>query len=372
MVFKRPGSASWQLGPMRAGGIAIPRLSTGVKDKATAAAVERALRELATSGYADLVKQVSLRELRPLDLYVARLQGEEELERIRNRATDRPLTEVVAAFKPLASDRNIEAGLKQLLEFAPKDARFSWLQTPKHLSELYARAVKDGRKPNSVRRSLHRAVSDLLRHELGRGRTLGVMADVKIPSSNDERVVMLSPDEIAKALRHADYEIQPAIGLALTTGIDRGPMLALRAKDFDEATGILWVPDTKTSARPRKLELSPEAQAYVRMAAAGREPHEKLFDLTERQVRSRWEAIREKIGRPDVRWKDLRGVFATYYLEAGGSPRELQNILGHAALNMTLRYVRRLPVRSGPQMGGAAAAMGLSRVHLQIEKGEQK
>jgi integrase len=362
----------WQMGPMRAGSIAIPRLSTGVKDKTTARAVEQSLRELATSGYADLVEQVSLRKLQPLDLYVARLRGESELERIRKSSTDSLLTDVVAAYKPLASDKRIKAGLKQLLELAPTGARFSYLETPKHLSEMYARAVEAGRMPNSVRRSLHRAVSDLLHHELGRGRMLGIMADVKIPSANDERVVMLSADEIAAVLRHADYEIQPAIGLALTTGIDRGPMLALRARDFDPTTGILWVPDTKTGARPRKLELSPEAQAYVRMAATGRESHEKLFDLTEQQVRSRWEAIREKIGRPDVRWKDFRGIFATYFLEAGGSPRELQNILGHAALNMTLRYVRRLPVRSGPQMGGAAAKMGLGRAHLRIEKGDQK
>ena len=79
--------------------------------------------------------------------------------------------------------------------------------------------------------------------------------------------------------------------------------------------------------------------------------------------------VREAIQRPDVRWKDLRGIFATYYLLAGGEPRELQRILGHGTMAMTLRYLNNTPAGNRKGLKEMACKLGLpGGRHLNIAK----
>lgn len=80
------------------------------------------------------------------------------------------------------------------------------------------------------------------------------------------------------------------------------------------------------------------------------------------------DAIRTGIGRPEVRWEELRGVFATYYLQAGGEPRTLQHVLGHAAISMMLRYLRRILVESRRHVSETARRAGLITPVLKFEK----
>jgi integrase len=227
---------------------------------------------------------------------------------------------------------------------------------------------------NTVRRTLHRAVSDLLTRRYSRGRMLSVIADVATPGENDERTVWMSPEEIQQAIALADVTFAPVIGLAVTTGIDRGPMLLDYVRDYNEEMGLLNVRDSKTDERPRSLYLRgapvlENAEHWLRQLIAGRDPGEKLVRLSPRQLRDRWEPIREAIGRKDIRWKDLRGGFATYYLLAGGQPRELQHILGHATMTMTTRYLRRVPPGNVEQLRAAARQIGIpAGGHLRIER----
>lgn len=380
MPFKRGGRPTWYVGPLTAGGIYIPRMSTGVKDKQTATGIEAMLRTLPTQGYADLIEDVISERLKVSELYSAYNSpgAPGKLQALRDRKNDSLLGELIGSPAEYATeatanglqkrrlvkeatgmyarltDERAAAGLTQLLDLAPEGARLSWLKTPSNVTELYRRAIlgEGGtpRKPNSVRRSLHRAVSEVLAHTLGRGAMLRVMADAKIPGENDERVVILTPSEIEEVLELADPEFRPVIGLALTTGIDRGVMLKLRVSAYEESTGTLSVlSDTKTSARPRMLILRGEpvlenSEYWLHQLTSGRRSFHSLVQFTAKEIRTRWEAVREAVHRPDVRWKDLRGTFATYYLQAGGDPRNLQHILGHSGMAMTLRYLRRVPV----------------------------
>lgn len=346
--FKRAGSKLWYLGPLSAAGIHVPRLSTGARDKATATAIERSLHELAATGWADLVERVASRDLKPITLYIAKLGGREKLEALRREATDPPLLEAIKVHRALAMDQRVKDGLAQLEAAIPIGARRSWVTDPVNLTGLYDGAIAGGLRPNSVRRSLHRAVSELISREFGRGRMLAIMADTRVPSELDERRVLLTIAEARRALDACDEEFRPILGLAMTTGIDAGPMWALRAYHYDESVGTLGVPDEKALDRARTLSMRGEpilehAEVWLRRLVAGRRPDEPLMPFVRRGLRTRWEAVRLAIGRPDVRWKDLRGVFATYYLLAGGEPRELQAILGHSTMAMTTRYLRRLP-----------------------------
>jgi len=358
-AFKRRGRRYYEIEPVLPVTGPIGRLSARWTSRRAAEAVERALHELDVTGWSDLCRAVRERRIRVMELYDAKIRGEAALLALRERLEDVELAAVVREYRELVTDRRVREGLDQLLELAPLVAgeaaglervdslMFGWLRQPANLTRLYARAMQT-RRPNSVRRSLHRAVCELLTYRLGRGEMLRVMADVRKPGERDERTAMLTPDEIEAALRAADPEFRPVLGLAVTTGIDRGVMLALRVADYDERAGTLRVPDLKTAARPRTLVLRGEpilenAEYWLRLLVAGRRPAEPLVPLTAGQIRSRWAAVRRRIGRSDVRWKDLRGVFATWYLAAGATVRDCQYVLGHATITMSVRYERRLP-----------------------------
>ena len=376
--FKRRGRPCYYVGPLNAGNIHVPRLSTGVKDKQTAKSMEASLHELAIT-YPDLVERVAAGDLTLQELYTARVRGEAALRALREpteTAVDDPsLLDIIGeeagdgtpatGLRAILTDNRVLAGLDQLLDLAPEGATLSWLGQPRNLSALYARALKQGRKPNSVRRSLHRAVSEVLVQEIGRGRMLAIMADAKVPSEYDERVVGLTPAELDRLLAACDEEVRDIVEAAVLTGVDQGPLLRLRPTDFrDSLNGAtLHVHDTKTASRMREIPLSRAAARLFQRAVAARALREPVFALTYQQLRGRWEAARKAVGLEHVRFKDLRGVFATAFLAAGGNVKDLQHILGHTTPAMTLRYIRRLPLRQQGAMDGAAQVLGLDGTH---------
>lgn len=366
-AFKIKGTPVYRIEPSIEGVGRLPRMTTGVRDKRIAEQMEGMLQQLARTGYLDLVCQLRDGDVTLMEIWNAHLSPGREaaLNALRIRKDDPLLSVAVEQRTAAVSDDRVKGGLAQLVKLAPEDARLSWLLEPTHITGIYEKALRT-HAPNTVRRSLHRAVADLLTRHFKRSRMLAIMADVVVPHENDERKVMLTRDEIANLLNAADEEFRNAIGFALTSGVDQGPQRQLLVRDLDERTGILHVRDEKTPFRNRRFLLDADAQRYFLLASAGKDQDERVFPYTKDQLDKRWRAVRTAAGREDVRWKDLRGVFATYFLEAGGSPRELQLIMGHSTLAMTLRYVRQMAATSG---SGVGRAMGLGKTRLRIEKG---
>lgn len=374
-AYRTGGSGPFKIGPKRLpGGVEIGRISTGTHDKRAADIMELAVEELAMSGWGDLVGRLG-KDLRLPDLYAAKLQGPDALRSLRDQATDPPLSKVITRAETYIDDTRARHGLKELRGYLEQmgqaGARLSWLSNPVNINALYVHArAASGKPANSIRRSLHRAVSEILRTELGRGKMLAVMADVKKPAANDERTVDLTPAQIQTLLDELDDEVRPVIEFALTTGIDLTPILRLRPQDYDPDTGTVQVDDRKTASRKRSVPVPAAAEVIIRRHALGRPEDAPLFGLTRWQVGHRFDAARKAAKLPEVRIKDLRGVFATNYLRAGGSPKDLMSIMGHTSMTMTLRYLRRLPARQRAEMDAAAERMGLGRKQmLKVERG---
>ena len=284
MAFKRGGRPTYYIGPLTVAGIDVPRISTGVANGRAAKSMETALLELATSGYSDLVRQVAAGNLTLAEVYEAKLTGEEALNRLQTRGGDPLLSDIIgemgrSGLHAVLSDERTLAGLELLRTLTRRDARLSSLCDPKQITSLYERAIQGTdrnapRRPNTVRRSLHRAVSEILTHEFGRGKMLAIMADVRMPWENDERIVFLSREEITRALEITDPEFRPVIGLAVTTGIDRGACRTTRVRHYDPGTGVLTIVDTKNVSRPRTL--MPRGEPVLKRGAlapfAGRGP----------------------------------------------------------------------------------------------------
>lgn len=349
--------------------------SSGTKNREIARSMQNYVKETWLRD-PELVRGVIAGKYSLRALWVARQEG--RVDELRALLKDPLLADVVKKFRPHVRDRRIEDGLDLLLELAPAGARLSYIASvptnpgdpsgAKNISDLCGTAMAAGRRPNSVRRSLYRSVSDLLKYEVGKVRTNMVLTDVVKPGEKDERDVKLAPEEIERILNLADDQMRDVISFALLTGIDRGPIERLEVRDYHPEDETADVPDTKTDARPRRIPLSAPAAAILRRLTARRRPSERVFGLTGRQIQNRFEKIREDAELPHVRFKDLRGVFATYW---PGTLKELMQAMGHGNAKTTMRYIKNQPVAKRDQMDAVAERMGLTRPYLRAEGGAE-
>lgn len=376
MPYKRKESPHWYVRPtIHVPGKGKRRLgpwSTGTKDKTRAQAIERTLKELPMMGYGDLLELVP-DEVTPADIHVAKLHG--TLDELRRIGNDPKLHPIIDEVRGMVSWRK-EVGLDHLESLTTEKDRISLLMDPAEVRKLLHRREREGKvQRNTVRRGMYQAISEVLQHHLGdREEALAILRRVNYSKMDDERHVVLSPAQIKKLVAAARKAVNPLfrqyVVLALSSGIDRSPLLRIQPEHFDERTGELQVFDTKTQARPRRLELGDSAQTALRTAIrlSDAEDGQAVFPWTIHEVRNRWEWTREEAGLEHVRLKDLRAVFATNYLRANPDDiRGLQEILGHKRLETTMRYVKRLPVKSGAGMNAAEEQMKLGGSHLQKE-----
>jgi site-specific recombinase XerD len=73
---------------------------------------------------------------------------------------------------------------------------------------------------------------------------------------------------------------------------------------------------------------------------------EVVFPSAKSMMRTAWEKARERAGltgTDHIRWHDLRHTFASHMVMAGVSIPKLQQLLGHATIQMTMRYAHLAP-----------------------------
>jgi integrase len=300
-------------------------------------------------------------EIRLMDAWVAHQRG--TLEELLSGIGDPLVSEAVEAFRPHASDGRVESGLDQIVKFAPATARLSWLQSA-NVSGLYSEALKT-RKPNSVQRSLHRAVRELLTFHVGLEAVRIRMEGVRVPRERDTRDVRLTPAEIRTLLDSTPNDrFRWMVALAMLTTADRGPLLRLTTKHY--RNGSLEIVDTKAADRHRIVRLSAPAETILRLSCQGLEAGEKLFPWTIWQVRKLWDGTRDAAKLPGLRFKDLRHLLPGALAEIGVDRKEIQAILGHApGSRMTDRYIA--PAGNVARLDEAAALLGLKDAHLRKE-----
>ena len=360
MPFKRPGSGVYYT-EVRVGDVALPRLSTGLSDKTSAKQLEAALRTIYGWGYRKLIERVADGKVTLQEIWGA---WHEENQRA---ALDQLLNphpsiaeDVDFMLDGVTTDERVRVGLRRIKELVPEGADRSWLMEPANVNQLYRDAAK-GRDPSTVYRTVHRAVADLLSERLGNGTARRILSDVKVPVSSKRRNQILTAKRITDLVYAAPDDLRAPLALTVLTGIDRGPLLIMQVADWDPKKRHLWVPDAKTHGRPRFLPLEKEMGAWVNFMARNKDPNDSLTGLTAAVLRDRWEALREAQGLPELRWKDLRGVFATWAYQCAWDALRIQMWLGHTNPVMTQRYIKRvqlLPRKPRP----VAEAMGIAKV----------
>ena len=193
-------------------------------------------------------------------------------------------------------------------------------------------------------------------HDWGK---LGAIPRVQWLKTPPRTFRFLSFDEAARLVEAAAPEWRGMILVALRTGLRHGELLALRWENVDLVTGRIFVrtnvwrgvEGSPKGGREREVPLSNEALQALR-ALPSRFRSAYVFGpgmprLTAGETKwPLWTACK-KAGVERSGWHVLRHTFASHLVMRGVVVKAVQELLGHATLEMTMRYAHLSPdVRS--------------------------
>jgi integrase len=171
---------------------------------------------------------------------------------------------------------------------------------------------------------------------------------------NNQRVRYLTEDEIERLLDACFPSIRNIVECALNTGMRKGEILGLK---WDQIrNGFIYLTETKTS-EPRQIPINDTLDLLFKRIKSEQNPSENVIGLNGKPVKSfesetvfcknnkpiryvtkSFQAVTRRAGITDFRFHDLRHTFASQLLMKGGSLKDVQELLGHKTMTMTLRY----------------------------------
>jgi integrase len=91
----------------------------------------------------------------------------------------------------------------------------------------------------------------------------------------------------------------------------------------------------------KEQELISKHERKVKRLKAAKKTSDYVFTYAERNIKRVDRAFKRALGEvgiEDFRFKDLRHTFASHVLMRGGTLKDVQELLGHKTMTMTLRY----------------------------------
>ena len=170
-------------------------------------------------------------------------------------------------------------------------------------------------------------------------------AKVKKFRENNARERILSPEEARRLIECAAPTIRPVLIIALNTGMRRTEILSLKWRDVDFAKSFILIEDSK-SGRSRKVPMN--EFVYRTLKELPRTSDEHIFFNPEtndhiKDIKTSFRAACQRAEIRGVRLHDLRHTAASKMIEAGADLVTVSKILGHASIQMTMRYAHPTP-----------------------------
>jgi integrase len=237
-----------------------------------------------------------------------------------------------------------------------------------HIQVFYTQKLNEGLSPttvNGIHAVLHKALDDAVR--------LGLIARnacdaVSPPRRAHFEIQPLSMEQSQQLLAAAKgHPLEALFALALTTGMRRGEILALKWQDINFSQHTLQIrriftrrpgnryietePKTEKSRRsillaPLVVELLKQHKAHQLEAKlkAGETWQERdlVFctslgtPMNPSKVVDRFKTLLKQAELPAIRFHDLRHSAATILLSMGTHPKVVQEMLGHNQISMTM------------------------------------
>ncbi|WP_162891106.1 histone-like nucleoid-structuring protein Lsr2 [Aeromicrobium sp. A1-2] len=170
-----------------------------------------------------------------------------------------------------------------------------------------------------------------------------------------------TPDEVRALCAAMPPRFAEAVDVAAWSALRAGELFALARRHVDLDAGTITVERAliDVAGHPRTFG-SPKTVASLRTVALPSSVVQRLSDhmevytaegpdalvfahadgtsLSRDQRGQMFDRARRTVGRPDLRWHDLRHTGATLAARAGASIRELQHRLGHSTFAAAMRY----------------------------------
>ena len=144
--------------------------------------------------------------------------------------------------------------------------------------------------------------------------------------------------------------LRPIVLLALNTGMRRGELFHLRWTDVNLKTGWLTIGGrTSKNRQTRRLPLNTEAISVLtnwRHSAANTVSAYVFPGSVDRPlttITKAWRGVRKAAALRDFHFHDLRHHFASRLVQSGVDLNTVRELLGHADLQMVLRYAHLAP-----------------------------
>lgn len=245
--------------------------------------------------------------------------------------------------------------------------------TAQQVQNLYANRLEVGCSSTSVKHLhtvLHKALEDALRLGLVQRNVVDL---VKAPRMRRVEMRVLSLEQVKTLLAVAQGDRFEALyTLAVTTGMRRGELLALRWHDVDlsggasgqaalqvratleKTKGGFIYSEPKSARSRRRIALTAAAAEALRIHRA-RQTEERLLVGPEWQdndlvfcthegkpligsnvLNQNFHPLLKKAGLPRIRFHDLRHTAATLLLLRGVHPKIVSELLGHSSVSLTL------------------------------------
>lgn len=133
--------------------------------------------------------------------------------------------------------------------------------------------------------------------------------------------------------------------MTLLLGVRASEVAERQVRDLDDGGRLLWVPDSKTDAGRRTLEVPDDLREYLLALAEGRKGGDWLFPgrsaegrITRHTVYREVKRICGLAGVEEVCAHAMRGLHATLATEANMTGHAVSRALGHASTAVTQRH----------------------------------
>ncbi len=254
---------------------------------------------------------------------------------------------------------------------------------PEHVEALYTRMLKEKYKPGTIH-YVHAILSNALGHAVRRGllaqNICAVVSSPRIPEPDRNALTVEQAHKLMEVVK--GHRLEAMLLVAITTGMRKGELLALRWQDINFDGKYLYVhrtahrlpglgvvenePKTKSSRRMINLpqlvldalkQHSVSQDAMKQKAGSRWKSLDLVFPNTvgghqeQAYLRSTFLRLLKEAGLPPIRFHDLRHSAATILLSQGVNVKVVQEILGHSNVSMTLGvYGHVLPGMQGDAM----------------------
>lgn len=188
--------------------------------------------------------------------------------------------------------------------------------------------------PGTINRYLS-AFNTAMKWALKRGYRTTPVPTLEWQDEDEGRIRWITPAEEQDLLRLMARPEALAAYVCIRTGMRRGELLRLKARDVDNGWVRLWGTGTK-NGKGRSIPIAPDT--YVALL--------ELFQVgmpTQESLRYQWNTAKKLMeleADEEFVFHATRHTFATRAVQSGVHPRVLQRLMGHKHLSTTMRYMQ--------------------------------